>query len=492
MRKFSSHPRHRHDTPKRMTPNNLLHRTDFSTPHDAWVIPPTETHGVEIGQEGVVLAPAPQETSLLRGSGVHTRNGDQIELRFRVLEPGAGWLRFGFDADLHEHARVEYDLTNDSVSLSTSDWRLPQPLATAKVPAPTAAASHTLLIEKTEAGGDLIKNSDLSVYLEGEQILRCEDLDLLPEMGVALEVSGTRVLLEEFCHRGQPSGVPEYLNLGGYQVLNIDSIEANLESIKRGLRLAAEAGVELLATPEMSLTGLFPTSQGMSDPGPVAEAEAALQRFIHDLPGAPFTIVGLPVWKEEPNHGVSKTRYIASRVYNPDGEFVYTALKVQSAEQQTWHGYRLNEFDVNGVPVSLHICHDQRYPELQTLPVMFGCRLLLHPSNGGQVSGEVSHLEGQASTATNQTHAFYMNLNAGGGSFIAGPQTKGNLITVSDECRRDNPNAPAVDDPRECLMQARIRVHDAFGYWPMRSFRTSESVASSYLDFYRTLGGENF
>ena len=41
-------------------------------------------------------------------------------------------------------------------------------------------------------------------------------------------------------------------------------------------------------------------------------------------------------------------------------------------------------------------------------------------------------------------------------------------------------------------MQARIRVHDAFGYWPMRSFRTSESVASSYLDFYRTLGGENF
>ena len=42
--------------------------------------------------------------------------------------------------------------------------------------------------------------------------------------------------------------------------------------------------------------------------------------------------------------------------------------------------------DVNGVPISLHICHDRRYPELWTLPVMFGTRLILHPSNSGDVS----------------------------------------------------------------------------------------------------------
>ena len=71
-------------------------------------------------------------------------------------------------------------------------------------------------------------------------------------------------------------------------------------------------------------------------------------------------------------------------------------------------GTALNEFDIQGVPVSLYICHDHRYPELQTLPVMFGARLLLHPSNGGVVSGTVSAFEATARAASRQTHAFHM------------------------------------------------------------------------------------
>ena len=101
----------------------------------------------------------------------------------------------------------------------------------------------------------------------------------------------------------------------------------------------------------------------------------------------------------------------------------------------------------------------------------------------------MSRLEGEASRATSQTHAFYMNVNANGGSYIAGPQTKGNLIAVSDECRRDNLNYPMVGELRECFMQERIRVHDAFGYWPMRAFRGSEGVALGFLELYREMGG---
>lgn len=472
-----------------MGANDLLHQTNFTLPSEAWANSPCATPGVEAEQNGALLAPGPDASATLRGSGVHTRNGDRIELRFRALEQGSGWLRFGFDADLHEHARVEINWDQGTLSLATSDWRLEQPLATVELPQLQSSDSHALLIEKTEGRGDLIKNADLAVVLDGEPILRLTDLDLLPEMGVAIEVGGTRVLIEEFRHCGTPTGIPEYLNLGGYQILNVDSIEANLESIKRGIRLAAEAGVELLATPEMSLTGLFQGSPRMNEPEPIAAAEAEVRRFIRATPGAPFTIVGLPIWKEVADHAVDRTRYIASRVYDPDGDITCTALKVHSAERKAWHGYHLNEFDIGGVPVSLHICHDHRYPELQTLPVMFGCRLVLHPANGGLVTGEVSRMEGATQRASSQTHAFYMSLNAGGGSYIAGPQTKGKLIAVSDECRRDNPNYPQIGPLRECLMQARIRVHDAFGYWPARAFRSSESVARTYLDLYGELGG---
>ena len=472
-----------------MRRDEILHRYDFTQPSDAWDFAPSGTPWVEPADAGAVLDSGPGESVLLNGGGLHTRNGDRIELRFRPLEPGAGWLRFGFDAEQHEYGRVEINWEEQTLSFWTSDWRREHPIAKVHLPATQSDASRTLVIAKSEAGGDLIRNADVTVFLDGEQILLLEDLDMLPEMGVVIEAGGSRVLIEEFCHRGTPSGIPEYLDLGGYQVLNIDSIEANLDSIKRGLVLAAEAGTELLVTPEMSLTGLHRGSSQWREPGPVAAAEAEVRRFIRELPNAPFSIVGLPVWTPVAGHEPAQTRFIASRVYDPDGEIYYTALKVHAAEHDTWHGYRLNEFDINGVPISLHICHDHRYPQLQILPVMFGCRLLLHPSNGGRVGDDVSREEGIASTATKESHAFYMNLNAGGGSYIAGPQRGGNLIAVSDEWGRENPDYPATGELQECFLQSRLRVHDAFGYWPMRAFRTSESVARAYVELYREMGG---
>ena len=353
-----------------------------------------------------------------------------------------------------------------------------------------ADRSHNLLIEKTEGAGALIKNAHVTVYLDGARIMHLENLDLLPEMGVLVEVSGARVLVEEFVHRGRPSEIPEYLHLGGCHVLNVDNIEENLGSICRGLVMAAEAGVELLVTPEMSLTGLYPTSPRTREPEPVAAAEAQLRQFIRELPDAPHVIVGLPVWEAVTEHDLPETRYIASRVYDPDGEVLYTARKVHSAEQEMWHGYRLNEFDIQGVPVSLYICHDNRYPELQTLPVMFGdssppaslerrCRQ----------RGPSAPSRRVARAASRQTHAFHMHVNAGGGSYIVGPEREAELLAASEESRSDNPDNPTVGKPAECFFHAKVRIHDAFGYWPTRAFRASESIARAYADLYREIGG---
>jgi hypothetical protein len=38
-------------------------------------------------------------------------------------------------------------------------------------------------------------------------------------------------------------------------------------------------------------------------------------------------------------------------------------------------------------------------------------------------------------------------------------------------------------------VHARIRVWDAYGYWPVRSFRASEETAAAYTVLYRSLGG---
>jgi len=290
--------------------------------------------------------------------------------------------------------------------------------------------------------------------------------------------------------RGKPSGEPEHLHVGGWQMLNRDSIADNLTSLRRGLREAVEQGVQLLVTPETSLTGLFPTHRVTKNHEAVAQAEAKLRKSIRGLKGAPYVVVGLPVWDRIPGHRMKRTRYNVSRVYDPDGYVVSTHAKIHSCEAEFWHGYRLHEFDVYGTPVCMHICHDGRYPEVWTLPVMFGARLILHPCNGGTVTGSIDAFEAKAKSSTVTSHAFYVRVNGGGGSYIAGPGKFDDLIDVSAECRRDARSFPAIDDPQECLVHANLRLHDAYGYWPVRSFRASEEVAEAYRSLYQAMGGQ--
>jgi hypothetical protein len=114
-----------------------------------------------------------------------------------------------------------------------------------------------------------------------------------------------------------------------------------------------------------------------------------------------------------------------------------------------------------------------------------------HPCNGGKVSGTVDAFEAAAKRQTVTMHAFYLRVNGGGGSSIVGPRKRHNLLAVSAECRRNNPAFPMVGPPSECLLHAEVRIHDAFGYWPVRSFRASEAAAAAYLQLYRRLGGKN-
>ena len=466
----------------------ILGHTQFREPAAGWEWPPTPSPSFEPSGDGLKVSASPQENLKINGPGVHTRNGDSIELRFRRLGPGPGRLSFGFDADGHEYARAEIDFQDTALSFTTSDWTNSQPVASAPLTV-SVGESHVILIEKQEGNGNLVKNADVRVYFDGEQVLTMHDLNLLPETAVNISVGGTQMVIEEFTHRGNPSGIPEYLHLGGWQALNVESIEANLDSLCRGLVQAAEQGVQLLVTPETSLTGLFPRSPVTMDPVAVDTAELRLRRFIRDLEDAPYLVAGLPVWKSVTGHAVESTRYNVSRVYDPDGEIVSSHAKVHSAEYDFWHGYHLNEFEVYGVPTSLHICHDGRYPELWTLPVMFGARLVLHPSNGGDVNGSVDAFEASAERDSSTTHAFHINVNGGGGSYIVGPLRHGNVLAASPECRRDNTAFPMIGKPQEGLFHARIRVADAFAYWPTRSFRASEATAEAYLSLYRTLGG---
>jgi len=391
----------------------ILYQTRFKSLDPGWDQPSHKSYG----HSGLLLVPR-EGTRRVNGPGIHTRNGDIIELHFEWTTKSRGSLRFGFTGGM-ESAVAVVDFVRRKAEIRTSDWSSPQPAArgTFKV----SGKTQVLRITKSEGSGDLVKSADITVELNDKVILQARDVNVLPELGVTIGVDGAPALLKRFVHRGKPSGIPEYLNVGGWQVLNTSDIAANLESICRGIEIAADRGIQLLVTPETSLTGLFPTHPVTQDPTPIKAAERKLRRRIKALKNAPYVVVGLPVWESVSGHSRKKTRYNVSRVYDPDGHIVDTYPKIHSCETEFWHGFRLQEFDIFGVPTCMHICHDGRYPETWTMPVMFGSRLILHPSNGGTVHGSVDAFEKGANRSTSTSHAFYINVNGGGGSYIVGP-----------------------------------------------------------------------
>jgi predicted amidohydrolase len=62
--------------------------------------------------------------------------------------------------------------------------------------------------------------------------------------------------------------------------------------------------------------------------------------------------------------------------------------KVQLAEPWPDPGDHLSVFRVKGVPCSIIICHDERYPELVRLPVLAGARVVFYLSHESGVAQE--------------------------------------------------------------------------------------------------------
>ena len=65
----------------------------------------------------------------------------------------------------------------------------------------------------------------------------------------------------------------------------------------------------------------------------------------------------------------------------PDGKVIERFHKIQLAESWPEPGDHLSVFRIDGVPCSVIICHDERYPELVRLPVLAGAKLIFYISH---------------------------------------------------------------------------------------------------------------
>ena len=88
-----------------------------------------------------------------------------------------------------------------------------------------------------------------------------------------------------------------------------------------------------------------------------------------------YSLVGTPYFD-------SGIRYNAILVINPNGDIIYRQYKahVEVEAPTMTDGDKPAIFEIDGVPCTLFICHDERYPELMRLGVYGGAKIAFYTS----------------------------------------------------------------------------------------------------------------
>ena len=411
--------------------------------------------------------------------------GDTLEIRLVPGAPRSGMLSFGFQVGF-EYARFELDLSKGALAVRTHEFHKEQPRLAGKVQ--TGFRSIRLVREPDALPGLPYEGSRIVLLLDDEPAGCVGEVDLLPECLCAFGLIGPgEARLASWSVRGGARPRPEYVRVGLWQQSVKPTTRQNVDALIAGVQQAAEAGVEILASPETSLTGLRPGDPELDDRGLTRSELCRFQRSVARVHGAPHTLIGYPDWvpgEQVEGSTVEHVKVNRHVFVRPDGTLGPPMAKVHSCEEGFWHGRCYNLQRVRGVEVAVGVCHDARYDDVFTTGVMGGARLCLHPSAGGNYSGSIEDARKSHAGAGTRLDAFWVHVNAGGNSAIVYPQAnakvRDTLLAVPDDMTQKNPTYPAYSHMGDQLAHARIRLYDATGCWPMRTLRGGSRVYEAW------------
>ena len=170
------------------------------------------------------------------------------------------------------------------------------------------------------------------------------------------------------------------LKVAAIQMRSTRSIVENLSTISQALERCRADGIRVAVFPECAVTGYFDAEymKGLSAEQ-LAQAERALVDACrrHQV----CAVAGMP-------HREGGKLYNSAVVVDPARGIVERYHKIQLAEPWPDPGDHLSVFKIDGVPCSIIICHDERYPELVRLPVLAGARVVFYISHESGIRQE--------------------------------------------------------------------------------------------------------
>lgn len=205
------------------------------------------------------------------------------------------------------------------------------------------------------------------------------------------------------------------------QMRSSRDLEANIQKTIDHLKECSRKGVEVVVFPECSLTGYYTDVIRASTK---EQIEKAIQTVADACKAHKIAaIIGCPTWQ-------AKKLFNSAIIINSNGSIVERYHKIQLAEEWPVGGDHLCVFYLNGVPCSVIICHDERYPELVRLPVLAGARVIFYPSHesGIRYESKVGPYRAQIQARAVENNVFIAQSNAPANTDSTGSHGHSRLI----------------------------------------------------------------
>jgi predicted amidohydrolase len=211
------------------------------------------------------------------------------------------------------------------------------------------------------------------------------------------------------------------LKVAAVQFRSSRDLNDNVTRIRGQLRRLAGRGVRVAVFPECALTGYFEDVIKGTTAGQLADAEKQVADACRE--SNIYAIVGTPYRNGE-------ALYNSATVFDSSGSVIERYHKVQLAEAWPTPGDHLSTFKVDGVPCSILICHDERYPELVRLPVLAGARVVFYVSHesGLRQESKVGPYRAQIQARAVENTVYVVHANAPANEDTSGSHGQSRVI----------------------------------------------------------------
>jgi predicted amidohydrolase len=218
-----------------------------------------------------------------------------------------------------------------------------------------------------------------------------------------------------------PRKAPPSLRVAAVQMRSSRNLAENIARIQKFLHQCGKDGVCVAVFPECALTGYYDDLIPKISAEQLADAERQLARTCREV--GIYAVVGTP-------HRSAGKLFNSAVVLDPSGKVLERYHKVQLAESWPEPGDHLSVFKVDGVPCSIIICHDERYPELVRLPVLAGARVVFYLSHesGIRAESKINPYRAQIQARAVENTIYIVHANAPANPDASGSHGQSRLI----------------------------------------------------------------